>query len=70
MGNKKERGFMTLNYVTEMRELLAQMIKDLDKAAKGNKTAAQRVRTGSVLLAKVAKEFRRESIALEKKGRK
>lgn len=58
---------MVVRCAAQMKELLTQMVKDLDKAAKGNKTAAQRVRTGSLLLSKVAKEFRRESIALEKK---
>lgn len=54
----------------KMRELLGQMIVDLEKASRGNKTAAQRVRTSSVLFAKVAKEFRKESLFAEKGKKK
>ena len=53
--------------VIEMRELLLQMSCDLEKAVKGNKTAAQRVRTASIAFSQVAKTFRKESIASEKK---
>lgn len=60
---------MTLNHTTqEMRELLAQISVDLEKAAGGNKAAAQRVRTGTIKLEKVAKKYRKESINAEKSG--
>lgn len=55
-----------------MRELLSQIIHDLEKSEKGNKAASQRVRTGTVKLEKVAKLYRKESIKNEKatKGQK
>lgn len=49
-----------------MKELMQSMSDDLDKLARGNKTAAQRVRTNSVLFTKVAKLFRKESVSLSK----
>lgn len=58
---------MDVKSAGEMQELLELMLEDLEKAKRGNKTAAQRVRVLSVTLSKVAKEFRKESIALEKK---
>jgi len=42
-------------------------IKDLIKAEKGNKTAAQRVRTGTIKFEKVAKKYRKESMKSVKK---
>ena len=42
---------------------MSGMEKDLDKTEKGNKAAAQRVRTHSIQFAKIAKEFRKESVA-------
>lgn len=51
---------------TEMRDLLASISTDFKKSETGNKAAAQRVRTGTVKLEKVAKRFRKESIAHEK----
>lgn len=53
-----------------MREYLIGMQRDLEKAGKGNRTAAQRVRTRSVQFAKIAKMYRKESVAVEKGGRK
>jgi hypothetical protein len=50
-----------------VRELLEEMLDDLAKAEKGNKTAAQRVRTKSITFAKVAKEYRKLSLGTEKK---
>lgn len=59
---------MTLkNRIESMRNLMLKMCDDLDKLSKGNKTAAQRVRTNSVLFSKVAKLFRKESVSLSKK---
>lgn len=52
--------------IDEMRNLLAQITEDLEKADNGNKAASQRVRTGTVKLEKVAKFYRKESIQEEK----
>jgi hypothetical protein len=54
----------------QVEELLSEMMRDLDKAMRGNKAASQRVRTASVLFTKVAKLFRKESIAAEKKKKR
>jgi len=54
--------------IKELRSLLAQATQDLEKATLGNKAAAQRVRTGTVKLEKVAKAYRKESIHNEKTG--
>lgn len=53
----------------EMHDLLTHITADLQKSEKGNKAASQRVRTGTVKLEKVAKLFRKESIAFEKKNK-
>ena len=59
---------MTLrNTVKNMRELLAAISVDLEKAVGGNKAASQRVRTGTIKLEKVAKDYRKQSITEEKK---
>jgi hypothetical protein len=50
-----------------LRDLLSHITADLEKADGGNKAASQRVRTGTVKLEKVAKLYRKESIANEKK---
>ena len=50
-----------------MKDLLGKMIKDLDKAVRGNKAAAQRVRVATVRLEKIGKLFRKESVLSEKK---
>ncbi len=55
--------------MNELDRLLSHLTKDLVKAFRGNKTAAQRVRTGTINLEKVAKIFRRESVAAEKSGK-
>lgn len=61
---------MSLNHtVKEMKQLLAEITSDLDKAENGNKAASQRVRTGTVKLEKVAKAYRKESIQSEKQPR-
>ncbi|AHK63513.1 hypothetical protein BOKEGFJH_00636 [Chlamydia avium] len=52
----------------KMRDLLESIQHDLDKAEKGNKAAAQRVRTDSIKLEKIAKLYRKESIKAEKAG--
>jgi len=53
--------------VEHVRSLLIDLMKDLDKATRGNKAAAQRVRTKTIKLEKVGKVYRKESIASEKK---
>src|SRR3984885_2083069 len=54
------------NTVTQLKGLLAEITHDLEKGDRGNKAAAQRVRTGTVKLEKVAKLYRKESILHEK----
>lgn len=49
--------------------LLTAITKDLTKVSRGNRAAAQRVRVGTIRLERVAKEFRKESVASEKKGK-
>lgn len=51
-----------------MNQLLCEIMKDLEKVAGGNRAAAQRARTHSIRFEKVAKLFRKESIAAEKTG--
>jgi hypothetical protein len=51
----------------ELAELLAALLEDVPKAMRGNKTAAQRIRTKSVKFAKVAKIWRKESLDMERK---
>lgn len=52
--------------ISALRQLLIELSRDLEKAANGNRAAAQRVRTGSINFAKAAKMFRKESIQSEK----
>lgn len=55
----------------KMEAMLIDLTIDLRKAAeKGNKAASQRVRTGTIKFAKLAKQYRKESIAVGKKGEK
>jgi hypothetical protein len=49
-----------------MDSMLTCLTKDLAKAEKGNKAASQRVRTGSIKFAKLAKQYRKESVKCEK----
>lgn len=53
----------------QLDHLLANVVKDLTKVHRGNKAAAQRVRVGTIKLERIAKVFRRESVAAEKGGR-
>ena len=48
-------------------ELLEEILQDVPKAFKGNKTAAQRVRTRTVKLSKLAKVWRKDSLEAEKR---
>jgi hypothetical protein len=57
------------NTFKHMKELLHHITVDLEKSENGNKAASQRVRTGTVKLEKVAKQYRKESIASEKKNK-
>lgn len=52
-----------------LRDLLSNVVSDLEKSENGNKAASQRVRTGTVKLEKLAKLFRKESISFEKKNK-
>lgn len=55
--------------VSQLSELLETVAEDLAKAAsKGYRAAAQRVRTGTIKLEKLAKKYRKESMAAEKGG--
>ena len=49
-------------------DLMENVLKDVPKALKGNKTAAQRIRTKTVELSKLSKEWRKLSLAEEKKA--
>lgn len=53
--------------VNTMRKGLEDLCRDLEKANGGNKAASQRVRTGTIKLAKIAKVYRKESLLAEKK---
>lgn len=45
-----------------MEEMLSGLMRDLKKACKGNKTAAQRVRANTIKFAKLSKVYRKESL--------
>ena len=53
-----------------MRQHLSDLCHDLEKAAEGNRAAAQRVRTGSIKFSKIAKIYRKETIDVERAGTK
>lgn len=55
--------------MNQLSELLSDLTKDLAKAFRGNKAASQRVRTGTIKLERIAKQFRKESVSAEKTGR-
>jgi hypothetical protein len=55
--------------INQLHQLLSSISKDMEKVHRGNRTAAQRVRTGTIRLEKVGKQFRKESIRAEKTGR-
>ncbi len=55
--------------IRKMEKMLTDLAKDLKKASeKGNKAASQRVRTGTIQFAKLAKQYRKESVAAGRKG--
>jgi hypothetical protein len=53
-----------------LNNLIEAISKDLIKAEKGNKTAAQRVRVNTIKFSKKAKTYRKESIAAIKSSKK
>ncbi len=55
--------------MNQMAHLLTALEKDLAKVQRGNKSAAQRVRIGTIKLTKIGKGFRKESMLAEKMGR-
>lgn len=56
---------------TQLKDLLEQIYEDLHKATeKGNKAAAQRVRTKSIKFEKIAKLYRKESVKASKVAKK
>ncbi len=59
------------NTIKKMEAMLMDLAMDLRKASeKGNKAASQRVRTGTIKFAKLAKQYRKESVAADRKGGK
>ena len=52
----------------KLETLLHSLSQDLLKVVKGNKSAAQRARVGTLHLEKVGKRFRKESVRAEKKA--
>ena len=56
--------------VVTMKKLLGMITKDIEKATNGNKAASQRVRTTTIKFEKIAKKFRKESVAAGRKGGK
>lgn len=52
--------------INHLKQMLGDITQDLTKADGGNKAASQRVRTLTVKLEKLAKVYRKESIASEK----
>ncbi len=61
---------MSLNdTMNKLDSLLMSVSRDLAKVNRGNKAAAQRVRVGTIRLERVAKQFRKESVAAEKSGK-
>lgn len=58
-----------IDTMQQLNSLLSKMVMDLGKVNRGNKSAAQRVRVGTIDLEKIAKRFRKESVAAEKNGK-
>lgn len=56
-----------LQTTEELVELLQTILEDVPKMLKGNKTAAQRIRTKTVKIAKISKVWRKESLDQERK---
>ncbi len=56
--------------IEHLKKLLHEISHDLEKAGRGNKAAAQRVRTNTIKFAKTAKAYRKESIKEGRSGGK
>jgi DNA-binding protein H-NS len=56
--------------VKKMHALLNEISSDLTKSERGVKAASQRVRTGTIKFAKLAKQYRKESMNSERGGKK
>ena len=56
--------------VEHLKKFLLEISHDLEKAGRGNKAAAQRVRTNTIKFGKAAKQYRKESIGEGRKGGK
>ncbi len=65
----KEFGMALKETIGALHQLIVSIMKDLVKVGRGNKAAAQRVRVGTIQLERVAKVFRKESVAAEKGGK-
>lgn len=58
---------MALHETTEtMKRILAEILRELEDAEKGNKAAAKRVRKATLNFAKIAKVYRKESVEAAK----
>ena len=55
--------------INQLEHLIASITNDLPKVSRGNKTAAQRIRTTTILLEKVGLAFRKESMVAVKSGK-
>ena len=51
-----------------MRDIILEMLIDVEKAENGNSTAARRLRVKSVEFNKISRDYRRESMVAEKTG--
>ena len=56
--------------ICELEHLFNRVNDQLTKVRKGNKSAAQRVRVGTLELEKIGKQFRKESLRVEKTGKR
>lgn len=63
-----EAGMALKETVNTLKNLLTHIHGDLEKSLRGNRTASQRVRTQSIKFAKIAKIYRKESVAEAKKA--
>ncbi len=60
---------MALQDTLQRLQLLIEAVaKDLSKVSRGNRSAAQRVRVGTILLQKVGRLFRKESLHAERRS--
>ena len=67
MESLKGGGMAFKETVQDMKQLLADLLLDLDKGLLGNKAALQRVRVKSIVFEKTSKLFRKESLIAQKK---